>query len=127
MELAVSITRSAAETYEFLAVPDNFAKWMWGSPLRRAHADWMVDTAHGEVAVRLSERNSFGVLDYSVRRPDGITAYVPLRVVANDSGCDLVLTLFRPDLQDKKFALLLAAKRVVEALDATATVATVAK
>lgn len=125
-ELGVSINRSAAETYDYLSAPENFSRLMWGSPLRRAQADWMVLTAQGEVAVRLSERNSFGVLDYSLRRSDGITAYVPLRVVANGSGCDLVLTLFRPDLENEKFSLLLAAKRVVEALDVTATAATFA-
>ena len=115
MELAVSITRSAAETYEFLSAPENFAKCL-GAPLRPAGVDWIADTAEGQVAVRLSERNSFGVLDYSLRRPNGITVYVPLRVVANGRGCELVLTLFGPpEMLDESFAVLRAAKRILDA------------
>jgi hypothetical protein len=126
-KLSISITRSATEAYEFLSVPENFAKWMWGpgTSLRQPGADWVADTAEGRVMVRLSERNSFGVLDYSVTRPNGMTVYVPLRVVAKGGGCcELVLTLFRqPDIADEKFAAdaewvmreLFVAKRILEA------------
>lgn len=125
-KLGISITRSATEAYEFLSLPENFAKWLWGSgaALRQAGADWLADTAEGRVTVCLSERNSYGVLDYSVKPPSGMTVYVPLRVVAKHEGCDLVLTLFRqPDVPEEKFAdtaervmrELLAAKRILEA------------
>jgi hypothetical protein len=126
MELGVSITRSATETYDFLSVPENFGKWKWGPgvPLRPAGGDWVADTVAGRVAVRLSERNSFGVLDYSVTLPSGIRVYVPLRVVATRGGCELVSTLFRrPDVANDQVAVaaealmrdLRAAKRILEA------------
>jgi hypothetical protein len=123
--LSVSINRSAAEAYEFLSLPENFPKWAsgLGKSVRHAGADWIADTAEGPVTVCLTERNSLGVLDHSVTRPNGPTLYVPLRVVANGDGCDLVLTLFRrPDMSDEKFAIaaervkhdLLAAKWILE-------------
>jgi hypothetical protein len=124
--LSVSIHRSAAEAYEFLSVPENFPKWAsgLGPSLRRAGGGWSVETPEGPAAVRFSERNAFGVLDHWVTLARGATVYIPLRVVANGEGCELVLTLFRqPNMSDEKFAAdaewvmrdLLAAKRILEA------------
>ena len=112
----VSITRSADETYALLSVPENFARCLWGrrGALRPAGADWTVDTAEGRLKLRLSERNSFGVLDYSLMQASGTTLYVPLRVVANDEGCELVMTLFHHTVG--RMRDLLAAKRLVEKL-----------
>jgi hypothetical protein len=125
-KLSVWINRSAADAYEFLSVPENFPKWAsgLGTSLRRAGAEWIVETPGGPATVRFSERNSYGVLDHSVRLPRGASVYVPLRVVAKGEGCELVVTLFRqPEMSDEKFAAdadwvmrdLLAAKRLLEA------------
>lgn len=125
-KLSVSINRSAAEAYEFLWLPENFPKWAsgLGTSLRQAGADWIAETPEGPVTVCFSERNSYGVLDHSVRLPRGRSIYVPLRVAARGDGCDLVLTLFRrPEMSDEKFAAdaewvmrdLHAAKRILEA------------
>ena len=124
--LSVSIGRSAAGSYEFLSVPENFPKWAsgLGTSLRQAGSDWIAETAEGPLTACFSERNSFGVLDHSVARPNGMTVYVPLRVVAKGNGCDLVLTLFRQqEMSDEQFAAdaewvmrdLHAAKRLLEA------------
>ena len=105
--VSVSIARPAAEAYEFLSLPENFPKWAsgLGASLRRVGGDWVAETAEGPVRVCFSEPNSFGVLDHSVIRPQGGSVYVPLRVVARERGCELVLTLFRqPDVTDDKFA-----------------------
>ena len=111
--LSVSIDRPAAEAYEFLSLPENFAKW----------ASWPAESPQGRAVVRFSEPNRFGVLDHAVELPSGITVYVPLRVVARGSGCELVLTLFRgPDMTDERFAAdarrvmrdLHVAKRILE-------------
>ena len=112
-QLSVRIDRPAAEAYEFLSRPENFAKW----------ASWVTRTAQSPAAVRFIDRNSHGVLDHSVRLARGGSAYVPLRVIANGDACNLVLTLFRqPDVSDEKFATdaewvmrdLQAAKRLLE-------------
>ena len=124
--LRVSINRPAAEAYEFLAQPENFAKWAsgLGSSLRRHGADWTVETPEGTATVRFCERNTHGVLDHQVTLPGGAPIYVPLRVIAKGPGCDLVLTVFRrPGMSDDKFAAdaewvmrdLLAAKGLLEA------------
>ena len=105
--LSISINRPAAEAYDFLSVPENFAKWASGlaASLRRDGEDWVAETPQGPATVRFSERNGRGVLDHSVRLPDGGVVYVPLRVVATGGGCELVLTMFRqPDTSDEQFA-----------------------
>jgi hypothetical protein len=125
-QLSISINRSAAEAYEFLSVPENFPKWAsgLGNSLRPCEGDWVAETAEGPVTVRFSERNSSGVLDHSVTLPRGTSVYVPLRVVAKTTGCELVLTLFRqPDMSEEKFAAdaewvmrdLKTAKQILEA------------
>ena len=80
--ITVSIDCRFQQAYDFLSVPENFPKWV-------------AATVHGPMKVRFSERNAFGVLDHSVIPRDGAEIYVPLRVVANGSGCELTLTLFR--------------------------------
>lgn len=124
-QLSVSIHRPAAEVYEFLSLPENFSKWAsgLGASLRRAGTDWIAETPEGPATVCFTERNARGVLDHSVKLPRGGSVYVPLRVIASDDGCELVLTLFRrPEMSDEKFAAdaawvmrdLQAAKRILE-------------
>jgi hypothetical protein len=124
--LAVVIDRPAAQAYEFLSAPENFPKWATGlaGSLRKAGDDWIADTPEGRAVVRFSERNAYGVLDHSVTLPRGVTVYVPLRVVPQGEGCQLVLTLFRqPGMSEERFAAdaqwvmrdLDAAKRLLEA------------
>jgi hypothetical protein len=127
-ELSISIHRSTVETYEFLSMPENFAQWMWGpgTALCRAGSDWIAQTAEGPVTFCLTDHNPFGVVDCSLTRQGGHSVYVPLRIVANPAGCELVLTLFsHKDTSDEKLAItseqamrnLKAAKRILEAID----------
>jgi len=104
--LSVSINRPAAEAYDFLAVPENFARWAsgLGRSLRRDGDDWIAETPEGPAKVCFAERNSRGVLDHAVQLPQGGSVYVPLRLAAKGEGCELVLTLYRPPgASDEKF------------------------
>lgn len=123
--LSVSIDRPAAEAYEFLSLPENFAKWAsgLGASLQKVDGEWIAQTAQGSARVRFSERNRFGVLDHSVTRADGSGVYVPLRLMPKRAGCELVLTLVRrPGMSEEEFAAdaawvlrdLQAAKRILE-------------
>ena len=106
-ELRVEIDRSATEAYEFLSVPENFARWASGlaTSLRKVGDEWIAETPEGPATVRFSEPNARGVLDHAVILPQGRTVYVPLRVVPSERGCELVLTLFRrPGVTDEQFA-----------------------
>jgi hypothetical protein len=94
--LSVSIERPAALVYEFFSLPENFLRWA---------SNRIAETAEGPVSLSFSERNSRGVLDYALQLPGGRSVYVPLRVLRNGEGCELVLTLFRfPEMSDQEFA-----------------------
>ena len=125
-KVCVSIERPPAEAYEFLSLPENFPKWASGlaRSLHKVGEEWIAETPQGRATVRFSERNSRGVLDHAVTLPDGTTLYIPLRVVAKGTSCELVLTVFRrPGITDEMFAAdadwvlrdLKAAKRLLEA------------
>ena len=64
------------------------------------------------MSVRFADKNQFGVLDHYVTTPTGETVYVPMRVLANGSGSEVIFTLFRlPGMADDQFA---ADARLVE-------------
>ncbi|UVE16486.1 SRPBCC family protein [Pseudomonas sp. LS44] len=105
--LSVHIQRELDTVYRFLAQPANFPLWAsgLGDGLQSIDGEWFADTANGRVRIRFSEANAFGVLDHYVYPAPGIEIYVPLRVLANGDGCDVVFTLFRqPDMDDASFA-----------------------
>ncbi|MDB5799861.1 MAG: polyketide cyclase [Rhodocyclales bacterium] len=125
LQLSVSIARSAERAYAFLAEPSNFPEWATGlGALRKVGAQWVAATPDGPLHVRFSERNLFGVLDHWVSPLSGADIYIPLRVIANGAGCELIFTLFRqPGMRDEKFEAdaawverdLLNAKKLLEA------------
>jgi len=123
--LSVSIERDADAAYAFLCLPENFAKWASGlGSLHREKGRWIAETPDGPMAVRFSEPNALGVLDHWVAPPSGAQIYIPLRVVKNGNGCELVFTLFRqPGMDQARFEAdaqwvmrdLKAAKQLLEA------------
>lgn len=108
--LSVAIARPLAEVAAFLAEPSNFTQWASGlagglqPPPGSADGDWRMDTPDGELRIRFSPPNPYGVADHWVQLPDGGIVYVPLRVVANGDGSEVTLMLFRvPDMDDARF------------------------
>jgi hypothetical protein len=57
------------------------------------------------VNVRFVKTNHFGVLDHYVNPTPEIEVYVPMRVLPNGSGSEVIFTLFQlPDMSDEQFA-----------------------
>jgi hypothetical protein len=55
--------------------------------------------------VRFTERNRFGVLDHYVIPEPGLEIYIPMRVISNGTGSEVLFTLFRlSDMSAEKFA-----------------------
>lgn len=55
--------------------------------------------------VRFVEKNDLGVLDHYVDPAPGVEVYVPMRVLSNGSGSEVIFTLFRlPDMSEEKYA-----------------------
>ena len=104
--LTVSIARSFAEAYTAASPPEAFPKWAAGlsSALHREGNDWVAETPTGRAVIRFSPPNPYGVLDHHVVLPGLPEIYVPLRMIANGAGTDVVFTLFRqPSMDDAAF------------------------
>lgn len=96
--ISIRIHKSAAEVYAFTREPESFTRWAAGlaAGLTQEGDHWIAHGPGGDVKVRFSPENAHGVLDHWVTLPDGIELYIPLRVVANGEGAEVVLTLYRP-------------------------------
>jgi hypothetical protein len=105
--ITVRIARPQHEVYDFASVPENFPRWASGlaRSLKNVAGEWIADTPEGPVKVRFTERNAFGVLDHHVAVRPGVDIYIPMRVIANGTGSEVLLTLFRlPDMTVEAFA-----------------------
>jgi hypothetical protein len=96
--ISIRIHRPAAEVYAFTKDPESFPKWAAGlaSGLTPDGDHWIAHGPGGDVKVRFSPPNAYGVLDHWVTLADGTELYMPLRVVANGEGGEVGMTLYRP-------------------------------
>jgi hypothetical protein len=104
--LSIPIAQSADVAYAFLSNPASFAQWASGlGELRQVNGAWVAQTPEGPMPVRFSGANPYGILDHWVSPKEGPEIHIPMRVIANGAGCELVFTLFRqPGMDDEKFA-----------------------
>jgi hypothetical protein len=105
--LSISINRNAKDVYDFVCVPENFSLWASGigKSLKKVNGEWIAETPQGPMKVRFTARNEFGILDHWVSLKPGVQVYIPMRVIANGNGSELIFTLFRlPDMSDEQFS-----------------------
>jgi hypothetical protein len=105
--LNVSIDRLPGDVYRFAANPENLSRWAagLGRSARKEADGWVVETLLGDVRLRFEPENTLGVLDHYVMLPGEVEVYVPMRVLANGSGSEVVFTLFRlPGMTDEQYA-----------------------
>lgn len=106
--VSVSIARPWDEVYEAVWRPEDFPKWASGlsaSPLVRDGDRWRAADPEAPVSIRFTGRNAFGVMDHRVKVGVGPEIHVPMRVVPNGGGAEVLVTLFRrPGMSDAEFA-----------------------
>jgi len=104
--LTISIQCPPEQVYAFVSNPERFAQWTssFCKSVRREGDDWIVETTDGEMTVHFVAPNEFGVADHVVTLPTGETVNVPLRVIANGTGSEVLFTLFQqPGMTDEQF------------------------
>lgn len=123
---SVSIACGWEAPYERIWRPEFFPKWASGlseSDLQEDDGTWVATGAEGPIRIRFTAHNAYGVMDHFVESGDGNEVHVPLRVIQNGDGAELLLTLYRqPDMDDDRFAAdakwvnrdLAALKRLIE-------------
>ena len=106
--ISIPIYRPYDEVYEFLAEPRNFPSWAsnLGSDFVQIGAnDWATTTRNGRVILRFSPRNAYGILDHQVYLEGKTAVTTPMRLIANDEGCEIIYTqLQRPGMTEEAFA-----------------------
>jgi hypothetical protein len=105
--VSTTIRRDWREVYDFAHRPENFPRWASGvaKSLHREGDGWVAEAPEAPVRIRFTPRNDLGVLDHHVILASGVEIYIPLRVIANGTGAEMMLTLFRlPDMNDAVFA-----------------------
>jgi hypothetical protein len=105
---SVSIDRDWRALYEEIWQPEYFTKWASGlaeSDLREDGDGWLADGPEGPIRIRFTAHNDYGVMDHFVETGTGGEVHIPLRVVQNGTGAEVMLTLYRqPGMSDEKFA-----------------------
>ncbi len=105
--ISISIARPWDQVYEAIWRPESFPRWASGlsrAGLRREGDAWATEGPEGPVRIRFTGHNPFGVMDHQVELGDGQVVQVPMRVIANAEGAEVLITLFRqPGMTDEKF------------------------
>ena len=104
--LSVSIERPPREISDVVSQPRNLPRWAVGlaRSVRPDGESWIADTAQGPVRLRFAPSNAFGVLDHYVRPVAGREIAVPMRVVPNGAGSEVLITVFQqPEMTEAQY------------------------
>lgn len=104
--LSVSIACAPTKVYEFVRDPRNLPQWApaFCKSVQPDGDNWTVVTPQGPIKLRFAGRNALGVLDHYVSPTPDVEIYVPMRVVPNADGSEVLFTLFRmPGVSDAGF------------------------
>lgn len=105
--LTVSIVRNADAVYQFISNPANLPQWAAGfcKSVRQAGSEWVAETIAGPMKIRFAPQNEFRVADHFVSPAPDVEIHVPVRVLPNGPGCEVIFTLFRsPEMTPEQFA-----------------------
>ncbi len=96
--LSISIAAKPVDIAAYVADARNMPQWAGGfcKSVRKDGDDWVVETGEGEVGLRFLGPTSAGILDHIVTLAPGIEVYVPMRVLTNEEGSEVLFTLFQP-------------------------------
>lgn len=105
--LNITIHRNPKEVYHFVSDLKNLPKWATAFCLsiKKSGKVWIAQTPQGPVKIRIAAKNRFGVLDHTVIPAPGKEIFVPMRVVPNGKGSEVLFTLFQhPGMSAKQFS-----------------------
>jgi len=101
------IARPVAEVYEYSRDPAHLALWAQGlgSSIENVDGHWFMDSPGGRIEVSFAAENPYGVLDQQVTSSAGEVVHVPMRVIPDGDGCEIVFTVQRmPGMTDAELA-----------------------
>jgi uncharacterized protein YndB with AHSA1/START domain len=103
--VSVTIDRPVAGVYGFVSDPGNLPRWSFFQSAIETEDGWRVRTSGGEAILRMAPPNDLGVLDHHIQTPAGGRIHIPMRVVENGRGSEVVFTVYRaPGMTDEAYA-----------------------
>ncbi|OGN27225.1 MAG: hypothetical protein A2941_02390 [Candidatus Yanofskybacteria bacterium RIFCSPLOWO2_01_FULL_49_17] len=105
--LTVSINSNPKKVYEFISNLENMPKWAktFCGSITKSNGEWIIETPQGPMGIKIAPKNDLGILDHTVIPAPGVEVFVPMRVVPNGGGSEVVFTLFQqPDMSVENFA-----------------------
>lgn len=105
--LSISISAPAEQVYAFVSNPQNLPLWAsaFAKSIKFDAGRWVLQTVTGGATIAFAANNPFGILDHTVTLDSGIRVDVPMRVLRNDSGSEVLFTLFQqPSMSDAEFS-----------------------
>ena len=106
--ITTSINRDWKTVYEFVHNPDNFPQWAKSAfqSIKQIEGEWIAETMGGMVKVIPTKRNDYGVVDHNITTPSGIDVFIPMRVIQNGDGTELIFTLYHTtDISYKNYLI----------------------
>jgi len=104
--ISIYIERPAAEVYAYVMNPENLPNWAAGlsGSIQNRNGRWFAQSPMGEIEVIFVPENPYFGADHDVKLSDGTTFNNPMRVIADDTRCEVVFTLRRrPDYSDEDY------------------------
>ncbi len=95
--LSISIARKPVDVARYVADPRNLPHWA-GAFCKSVHPEgdrWIIQTDEGAFGLHFNASIEYGILDHVVEIAEDMQVYVPLRVVPNGEGSEVLFTLFR--------------------------------
>ena len=105
--LTISINCNPKKVYQFVSNLENMPKWAktFCRSIKKSAGEWIIETPQGPMGIRIAPKNDFSILDHTVIPAPGVEVYVPMRVVPNGGGSEVIFTLFQqPRMSDESFA-----------------------
>ena len=105
--LTISINCQLKKVYEFVSNLENMPKWAktFCRSIKKSAGEWVIETPQGLMGIRIASKNELGILDHTVIPAPGVEVFVPMRVVSNASGSEVIFTLFQQSgMSDEDFA-----------------------
>jgi len=107
LHISLYIDCPVAQVYDFASDPGNLPRWAAGlarSDIYKQGDVWIAEAPFGNVKIKFSPRNDFGVMDHDVELDSGLVVHNPMRVLPNGEGSEFVFTLLRqPNMSDAQF------------------------
>lgn len=96
--VSVSIAAPPGTVYEYVSNPLNLPNWAFFDTVVRSGDRWLATSSAGDADVSFAPANDYGVLDHVVKPAAGGEVSMPVRVMPNGDGSELIYTVFRPEV-----------------------------